>query len=162
MEERVLLQQWLTGIKVAQISHLRATDHYNRTGRLLGLLVTIASTLVSTSIFSNLSTNSNTLILIATGVISMFSAIVSGLQTFLNYPELATKHRQASLRYSHLRRHVEEILISTPNSTDLQAVFKEVRTLWCQIEDESPDIPKQFHRVALKMVKPDLANQRGE
>jgi hypothetical protein len=158
MEERVLVMQWLNGIKIAQISHIRATNYYNRIGRFLGIAITIASTLVSTSIFSSLTASQNPTLLIITGTISIFAAIFSGLQTFLNYPELAAKHRTASLRYSQLRRYVEEIL--TDDALIPQAI-KEIRTQWSQIEDESPDVPSRFHETALKFVKPELSQQRS-
>lgn len=48
------LQQWSKGIRISQITKLRAAALYDRCGRGIGLLVTIFSVVVGTSIFSTL------------------------------------------------------------------------------------------------------------
>src|SRR5687767_11287803 len=103
-DEIKLLQQWLNGIKINQIGHLRVAAYYKRIGRGLGLATTLASVFISTSIFSGLSSSKNESLLVLTGVISVIAAILAGLQTFLNYPEQGGKHQTTGLRYGRLRR----------------------------------------------------------
>jgi hypothetical protein len=155
-----LLQQWLNGITMFHIAHHRAAALYEMRGRLLGLPVTIFSVVIGTTIFSTLGSSQNQGILLFVGVISMITAVLSGLQTFLNYPELAEKHRAASVKYAQLRRRVEEVIAFTRTPEELENMIGAIRNDWNKVEEESPEIPQRLHDMALKFVKPDIAEKR--
>lgn len=156
-----LLRQWNNGIKIAQIAHSRAAAYYKVRGRMLGVPVTILTLVIGTSLFVSLTSAKNERLLLVVGVISMLAAVLSGLQTFLNYDVLAIDHRAAANKYGQLRRRVDEITTFTQDSEDLRKTVAAIRAAWEQIEEESPDVPQRFHDLALRIATPKLAVQRG-
>lgn len=145
-----VLQQWLSGIRIEQISHLRAAARYDHLHRILGLLVTVFSVVVGTSIFGTLGGSQNQKVLISIGVVSMVSAILSGLQTFLNLGQLGAMHRTAGNKFGKLRRQVEEIVALDEN--DPETSMKEIREQWDTLSEESPVVPQRFVDAAIKIV----------
>jgi hypothetical protein len=108
-----VLAQWCKGIRIFQVAHLLAAAHYQRLHRLLGVPVTVLTAAVSTSIFATMGegdSKSEGVLLMAAGIISALTAILSGVNTFLNYAELAAKHQAAGNKYGKLRRRVDEIM----------------------------------------------------
>ena len=160
-ESPVILNQWLNGIKINDIAHRRAAAYYKNLGRVLGIPVTVFTIVTGTIIFSTLGSSENDQILLVVGFISLIAAIMSGLQTFLNYEELSVRHQASGIKYGYLRRHVDEILCFSHDPEQLQKIMQEIREEWNRIEEESPTIPQRFHDKALKFVKRDLAEERG-
>lgn len=152
------LASWRNGIRIAQIAHLRAAAHYQRLHRLLGVPVTVLTAVVSTSIFASMGEAKNERILIAAGIISALTAILSGVQTFLNYTELAMKHQAAGAKYGKLRRRVDEIMELGYTEDKREAIFNEVRKAWNKIENESPTVVQRYVDQAKKMVETTAGN----
>lgn len=146
------LAQWCRGIRIAQIAHLRAAAGYQRLHRLLGVPVTVLTALVSTSIFASMGESKREGMLIAAGIISVLTAILSGVQTFLNYTELSVKHQEAGTKYGKLRRRVDEVMAVGYADDKLEALLKEVREAWDKIEAESPPAVQRYVDQARKMV----------
>lgn len=161
MDAQTLLQQWLNGIKIMEISHRRAATYYNRCGRMLGIPVTILTIIVGTSVFSTLGSSDNKLVLLSIGFLSIIAAVLSGVQTFLNYPELTQRHYAAGIKYGILRRRIEESISFTIDPSELKKLMNDIRDEWDQLEKESPIISQSFHDKALLFVKPDIADKRG-
>jgi hypothetical protein len=161
LDALTLLEQWHNGIRIAQIAHSRAAAHYKLLGRMLGVPVTILTLVVGTSIFVTLTSSKDERVLLLVGVISMLAAVLSGLQTFLNYTELAVKHHAAGNKYGQLRRRAEEVMTFTKDLGELQKTMADLRGDWEHLEEESPDVPQRFHDAALRIATPKLAQQRG-
>lgn len=162
MEALNLLQQWHNGVRITQIAHLRAAAHYVAMGRMLGIPVTIFSVVIGTSIFSNLGSSKNQEVLVAAGIVSMIAAVLSGIQTFLNYPELAVRHHSAGCKYGELRRRIEELIVIAKDPGELEEAIAEIRREWNSLDNESPEIPQKYHDEALKICKPELIEKRGD
>jgi hypothetical protein len=126
------------------------------------LPVTIFSILIGTTIFATLGSSKSQEFLIAAGIISMIAAVLSGIQTFLNYPELAAKHQSAGCKFGELRRRIEELIVVTKDPMELEKAIGEIRCEWNALDKESPELPQQFHDDALKIVKPLLIDKRGD
>src|SRR6476659_1613556 len=92
IEAQSLLQQWLNGIRIAHMSHSIAAARCKLKGQLFGIPVTVLSIITGTTIFGSLKSSRSDHILMAVGIISLLAAVLSGLQTFLNYPEQSQKH----------------------------------------------------------------------
>jgi conflict system pore-forming effector with SLATT domain len=152
MTSRELLQQWLNGIHIAQVAHLRCAARYQANHRRLGVPVIFLTTVVGTSIFATLESAENQIILITAGIVSALAAILSGLQTFLNYSELAARHAEAGKRFGKLRKRVEELLVTPCSNEDLAAHVATIRTEWDQLEDEAPTVPQAHHDRATRRV----------
>ncbi len=162
MDALATLQQWLNGIKIYHVAHQRAAAYYGHANRLLGVPVTVLTILISTSIYATLSSSKSTQIFMFIGAVSALAAVLSGLQTFLNYPELVQKHKAAGVKFGRLRRRVEEILSCKQEPDQLESALTEIRVAWDQLIEESPDVPQRFHDKALSNVKPELNKARKE
>ena len=156
------LAQWCNGIRIAQIAHLRAAAHYQRLHRILGVPVTVLTAAVGTSIFASLSESPRRELLITAGIISALTSVLAGVQTFLNYAELAVLHRNAGTKYGKLRRRVDEIIALGGTDNQLESLLKEVREEWNKIEDESPTAVQHFVDQAMKMVGKSKAHDAAE
>ncbi len=161
VRERDVLEQWHRGIRVLHIAHAKAATRYRQRGRLLGVPVVLLTALVGTGIFATVSeeTVSETWKIVA-GLLTALAAVLSAVQTFLNYGVLAEKHKSADLAFGTLRRDLERSLDSRPHEPDRRAeIMKEIADRWTRIEREAPIVPDDIHRGALKKAgvpeKPD-------
>jgi hypothetical protein len=152
----VLLQQWSNGLRIAQIGHARAAAQYERLRKLLGVPVTGLSILIGTSAFSSLESSGAQWVLVAIAVLSVVTAILAGLQTFLNFAEQAARHRQAACSYGQLRRRAEQLRVLTP-SKGLEDALAKLGRSWDRVEKGAPVIPQRFHDAAFSQVKSGLA-----
>src|SRR6476469_7661124 len=78
--------------EVISRAHYLTSDELRRLHLQLGIPVLIAATVVGTTIFGTLQSNPEVGWKIATGVVSMIAALLSGLQTLLNFAERSEKH----------------------------------------------------------------------
>lgn len=139
---QTVLSQWLKGIRIKQIAHVRAATRYVRVNRLIGLPVTVLSVAAGTSVFATLASTEKKWVLVCVGVVTMATAILSGLQTFLNYGELSAKHQAASSKYGRLRRRIEEAMVAEPQGKELAGLLQEVREAWDRLDEEAPLVPQ--------------------
>lgn len=153
MEPRTLFQQWLNGVRIAHVAHSLAAAFYKLRGRILGVIVTILTVAVGTGIFSTLSSSNSQQTLIIVGIISMIAAILAGLQTFLDYPALASRHQIARVKYGQLRRKMERMLSLAGEEAFTDLMMKEIEDDWAHTEEESPEIPQRFHDAAFASIK---------
>src|SRR2546425_13074944 len=64
----------------------------------LGIPVTVATTVVGTTIFATLTSPTQSLWLqILAGLLSLAAAVLAALQTFFNYSEVAVQHKSAAV-----------------------------------------------------------------
>jgi hypothetical protein len=146
-------RQWSKGIRIAQIAHLRAAAYYQRMHQLLGIPVTVLTAVVGTSIFASIGESERKELLIAAGMTSALAAILSGVQTFLNFSELAVKHQGAGSKYGKLRRRVDEIMAVGYANGGFEALLHEVRDEWNRIEEESPTVAQRYMDQAVAIVR---------
>jgi hypothetical protein len=100
---------------------------------------------VSTSVFAALEKNSSGAWKVVLPVISVLSAILSGLSTFLNLAERADKHRSAGVRYKVMIRELERRLSEgTSNSTITPSVLDEMEKRLNELEEGAPIVPEQI------------------
>jgi hypothetical protein len=148
----LLLEQWRNGVRLSHIAHSQARTFYRRLGRILGTSAVVLSSVVGTTIFVSLQSSPDLPLKVATGTLSVAAAVVAALQTFLGYPELADRHRQAALAYGVLRRRLDQRLSSANPSVD-QAFLDEIRSVWDQTDSSAPSLPQWIHNRALRRVK---------
>jgi hypothetical protein len=150
MEARDLLQQWRSGVRIAHIAHRKASAAYRRRGRYFGVPATAVSVIVGTTVFAAMSESTNQRLLLIVGTVSILNAVLSGLQTFLNYPVLAEKHHQAGIRFGSLRRKMDAILLGTDE--EIAAALTGLREEWDELEEQAPEPAQGFVDKAMQKV----------
>jgi len=109
-ETEQLLQDWRSRVYAAQSAYYMMAERLRRWNYWLGISVVIVSSLVGTTIFTNLEKGVDYGTRIAVGTVSILAAVLSGLQTFLRLAENATHHDTAADWYSAIRRDIEQLL----------------------------------------------------
>jgi len=146
-----LLDQWHTGIRMAHIGHDRMASLAFGRARTVGILATAGSAVAGTTLVSSLATSSDDRWIAFAAILSVLAAVLSALQTFLNYGDLAARHRSAASSYGDLRRRAEE-LQAFKRGVDLEGPMGELRLAWTKLDQESPSIPQRVHDVAYARV----------
>jgi hypothetical protein len=82
--------------------------------------------------------------------------VLSSLNTFLNYGELAERHRNASVKYGNLRREIEQLVCFMDTKTDLEAIMEDVRKRWDGVDLEAPEIPQEIHDKVVADLRKNL------
>ncbi|MEM1278437.1 MAG: SLATT domain-containing protein [Cyanobacteria bacterium P01_H01_bin.152] len=119
----------------------------------MGVPTIIISTLIGTTIFASLGSSQKIYIQIAVGLMSLSAAILSSLQTFLDYSELAGKHKQASIKYGELRREMEQVLVENLDEEKQSHFMKAFSAKWNALDTDSPTIPnKVYSKVASRIL----------
>lgn len=144
--EKQMLDGWLTGVRVLTIGHYAAAKVFEERHRNLGVPVIILSTVVGTAVFATIQTSPEPLAQAFVGLLSLAAAILSGLQTFLGYSQLAEKHKRAAVQYSQLRRELDEFCAYPPPKEDRKAIIDDFRKRWDALEQEAPTIPDKIYK----------------
>lgn len=141
------IERHLEDTEVSKLAHWHAARVFeNRNKYLLGLPATLSavflSWIVSQEITSlNLGFFSFDLKL----ALSLLVSILSGLVTFLNFNEVASKHRASAQKYHQLWRNCKNWRTDFPDdsaNSKAKEVVQKYRELLNEINNEAPQIPK--------------------
>jgi len=102
-----LLRKWQRRARESQYSHYEAAKALTFANYRLGIPVTVFSTLVGTTVYATLQKQVDVRLQILIGSVSVLTAILAGMQTFLRYGERAEKHRATAASYGEVRRTIE-------------------------------------------------------
>ena len=100
------IQRHLEDSEISKLSHFYAASRYEKLHKYyIGLPTTIAALLLAWLVTQkDLPDNSSQFIFSIKIILSLIVAISTGVSTFLNYNELASKHRQSALKYQDVWR----------------------------------------------------------
>ena len=155
METANLLRHWRYRAHRVQIGHYEAGRRYDVLNLWLGIPSIVLSTIVGSAVFASLAEPSHGIpITILVGLLSVSTAVLTGLQTFLKYSELAERHKVAGARFADIKHQIE--LVATfqkANVSELKSRLKEIEARWEQVREESPNIPPTiWDRIEKKMT----------
>jgi hypothetical protein len=138
-------------------AHAENADAMEARRKSLGVPVVILSAVVGTTAFASLATfgKTNQVIGVITGILSLCAAVLSGLQTFMNYGSLAQKHNQAASNCHDLVRAIDRLLLKK-KLTDTELVQLDERLK--KIIDEAPRVSVALQDKAERLVKERNAN----
>jgi hypothetical protein len=157
MDSPMIVGVWLGRVSVMKDLHYAAAVHFERLHRCLGIPAAVFSAIVGTTIFATLQGSTSLSLKVATGVLSIASAVLIGLQSFLRYGERAEKHRAASGQYGLLKFELERIGAFPPNNPKaLREELKAFGVRWAEIRQASPTIPPRLVKFADALEPPDL------
>jgi hypothetical protein len=138
-----LLRHWRFRVHRVQRGHYLAGRRYDRMHLSLGIPAVVLSAIVGSAVFSSLAAPHTAIgWTIAVGLFSIMSLVLTALQTFLKYSELAERHKIAGARFADLKHRIE--MVAVFQSQDREAVRKELETiegLWAKVREESPNLP---------------------
>jgi hypothetical protein len=148
--ERELQAQWLKGIICNHIGHNIAATHFNQRDRMLGLLSTVLAAIVSTAIFTALSSSQSRPLLVTAGVVSLLATVLAAVHSYEKNGELSEQHRQAARQYGTLRREFELLLLENVTKTDtIKAKMVEANARRAEFESSVPTLPQNIFKDAL-------------
>jgi hypothetical protein len=140
-----LLRGWLLHSHKGRERHDKAARRLDSARVWLGAIATAFAVVVSTSVFVTLEKDSSGIWKAILPIISVLSAILSGLSAFLNLAERADKHRSAGVRYKALIRELERRLSEeTDSSATTPSILDEIQKRLDELEESTPIVPEQI------------------
>jgi hypothetical protein len=124
----------------AQIGNYDAPSLFTRKNYWLGVPAVLLSAAVGTSVFAALGKNVDPLIQIAVGAVSVLAAVLSALQTFFRWGDLASKHRAAAAEYGALKREIDELLARY--AAGAEVLDEDVTRVHERMDTLSRDVPE--------------------
>jgi hypothetical protein len=122
-----------------------------------GVPVVALSTLVGTSVFATLQENVQTSLRILVGFVSVLTAVLASLQTFLRFQERGEKHRAAAEHWSQIRRETKQMLALHPDylaeRTDPKTYLDTLREKMDRVSAQSPEIGAREWTLAYKRLR---------
>lgn len=148
-----LLKYWRFRIHRVQIAHYECARYFERLHLWLGLPAVVLSTVVGTTVFASLSKVTDLAFQIAVGLLSVIAAVLTGLQTFLRYSELAERHRLVGARFANLKHRIE-LLTAFPPATEAEfnSSLQSVEDAWSKLREESPMLPGRIWKRIEKAI----------
>ncbi|WP_411102173.1 SLATT domain-containing protein [Streptomyces sp. cmx-4-9] len=157
------LEAWCHDMRMSYWFHECTATSFSKRGRYLAAGAFILSTLVGAAIFSTLESLPSMGWKITAGLLSALSAVLTGIQALLKYPELASLHHQTAASLFPLIRRAEIELAQGPPSPDtLESIGEE----WGKMQYDMPDVSERIKRRISKRVDQQIASaeqrSRGE
>jgi len=146
MKTADLLRHWRFRAHRVQHGHYQAGRRYDRFHLFLGLPAIVLSAFVGSAVFASLAAPTHGIpITLLVGFLSVSTAVLSGLQTFLKYSELADRHKMAGARFADIKHQIELIAVfQNNNQVPLESMLQEVEKHWEKVREESPNIPHKI------------------
>lgn len=143
-----LIETWYQRVTAAQKCHYLASERFSKYNYFLGIPTIILSTIVGASVFSSLSQNPKTQIIILVGLASLAAAVLSSLQTFLSFSEKAEKHRLFGTKYGMAGREMERI-----KSSRTPICEEELDMIQRQLDEMAKDAPRIPEDLLIKVKR---------
>ena len=139
-----LITLWHRRNQRVQLAHYESARKFQRLHLALGLPAIAVSTVVGTAVFASISEAPHPLVQLLAGLLSVTAAVLSGLQTFLKYPELAEKHRLAAAKFANLTHRIELLAtMEDAHDAEMLAELKAIEASWITLREESPTLPSK-------------------
>lgn len=161
-----LLETYSKNAVLNRAGHYRAANDARIKHYWLGIPSIIISTAIGTSIFASLNSNPQNGLKIIVGLVSFLSAVLSSLQTFFKFSELAERHRVAGAAYGDIKRKLDilKLQYSTKDQTFRDEALNEMKLIsesLGELAKESPGIPDKAFRQAKRIEEDNLALKSG-
>lgn len=155
-----LILHWRFRVHRMQLAHYQSARVLEKRHLWLGLPAIALSTIVGTTVFASLKQTAEQSTIpwlqIAIGLLSVVSAVLVSLQTFLRYAELTEKHRMAGARFANLKHEIELIFTMPPNNEgNLREALATVEAKWSKLREDSPTVPEAIWKDIEKTLTPE-------
>jgi hypothetical protein len=140
-----LLRGWLLHAHKGRHRHDRAARRCDRERLWVGGIAAALSGVVGTSVFAALGTDTSVNAKLAVAMISIVSAILTGLNGFLNLSERTERHRAAGVRYKTVIRELERLLSATDDLVSkTDPPILDVQKRLDDLEETAPVVPERI------------------
>ena len=142
-----LLYRWRRNCQRSQIANYSAANRFAKGNYYIGVPSVALSAVVGTSVFAALepeaSFDKHWQILV--GLISVVSAVLTALQTFLKWGELAGSYRSTAAEYGSVKRQLDQIIVIYENGGEIsQDMVTEIRRQMDTLSREGTEVPRRL------------------
>jgi len=145
MKNKKLISKWKNSLKIRHIVHSSAFSHFKLMDRLLGLITIILSAIVTTTVFVSFGESESRILIAIAGGISVLTTLFAASHSFLNFAELAERHRQAAASFDQLRRDLDSILLNKNIESINHKKLQEMNAIWSELEKTAPSVPQRIY-----------------
>ena len=143
-----LLRGWLVHAHKCRDRHDFAARRCDTLRYAIGVPAITLSAIVGTSVFSTLTQNQEMWVWVKLLVafLSVAAAVFAALQTFMDYPARAERHRAAAAKYKGLIHEFEQALCPEPRSESRDAkLVAGLRDRLADLEESMPVVPQRIY-----------------
>jgi len=137
-----LLRGWLVHAHKCRDRHDFAARRCDTLRYAIGIPAITLSAIVGTSVFSALSQNQELRVKLLVLFLSVAAAVFAALQTFMDYPARAERHRAAAAKYKGLIHEFEQALWSDSRDATL---ISGLRDRLADLEESMPVVPQRIY-----------------
>lgn len=152
--QKLLVEDWFRRARESQYIHYASAERYSLLNYWLGIPSTILSAVVGAAVFSSIESEAIGEFKIFLGLISILSAVLTALNTFLGLAELSEKHRAAAANYSSIRKTLERIKTSEESyKVDFDKKMASLQKDFDSLAKNSPNPPRGVSKSVLSRLK---------
>jgi len=149
-----LLHQWQQRTIVAIFAYNRAASRCRMLDTLLGGIAATLAAAIGTAVFATLEQQVGTAARIFAGTLSVAAAILAGVQTFATLPKRVEEYEQAGRRFGSLRREIELLRLTLPETpAGMAQAVEEIRRRLDLAAQSSPNAPRRLWERTREQVK---------
>ena len=133
-------------------AHYRMSETAKARHNQLGIPVTVATTVVGTAIFATINSPTQSIwIQVAAGLLSLAAAVLAALQTFFNFSDVASQHKDAAASYEATRHQLDWFILSNARfqaESNLDEPLKALREIAAGLDEvakKAPSIPDSVY-----------------
>ncbi len=146
LDVRGVAKQWMFRVRRMQFAHYLAARRYGSYRLWLGCTVILLGAVVGlgTTFLASMELSNQLWLKLLLGSLSVLSAAVAGIQTFLNYAEISEKHRVAGAKFANLKHRLELLgAKQTLSAKQLTDELSKIEQQWAKLRTGSPNVPQR-------------------
>jgi len=140
-------------------AHYQMSERARARHNMLGIPVTVATAVVGTAIFATLNSPTQSFwIQVAAGLLSLAAAVTAALQTFFNFADVASRHKDAAVGYESVRHQLDLFILTYgpwKDTVTLEKPLVDLRAISQQLDDiakTAPSVPDAVYDAAQTRV----------
>jgi len=137
LSARQTLVSWETKTAKEADAHKRACRRLDRMHYMIGIPTVVVSSVVATTVFASLGTEVGTWAKLVVALISVFAAVLSGLQTFFRFGLRAEQHRSAHVALEKVLREIQ-VLSGSGSRSDMESRLGEINDRLADAQHRAP------------------------
>ena len=162
---RAVAERYRRVVRQSNRGHYVAAERAEARNRILGIASVVVGTVVGTSIFATIQSSPSVNWRVAAGLLVTGAAVLSALQTFLDYAKRASEYRTAGAAYGRLRREFDGFMLKIATSKDRVQLMEDLSILRGHIDElgqQSPLIPPRSYRAGLRQLSKPNGQKEAE